>query len=111
MPAGYMELDETVEEGAAREVWEEACAKVELDGLLMVFSIPRIAQVHLIYRARMLTPDHAPGPESEEVGLFRWDEIPWSDLAYPNVASSLEYERETKDRNSFVPRSIRLPQS
>lgn len=109
MPAGYMELEETVEEGAAREVWEEACAKVELDGLLTVFSIPRISQVHMIYRARMLTADCAPGPESEEVGLFQWDNIPWDDLAYPNVAWSLEYERETRGRSEFPPRSIRLP--
>ncbi len=109
MPAGYMELDETVEEGAAREVWEEAYAKVELDGLLAVFSIPRISQVHMIYRARMLTADCAPGPESEEVGLFLWDEIPWDDLAYPNVAWSLEYERDMRGHATFPPRSVRLP--
>lgn len=110
MPAGYMELDETVEQGAAREVWEEACAQVELDGLLAVYSIPRISQVHMIYRARMVTPDCAPGPESQEVALFLWDEIPWGELAYPNVAWSLEYERELKGRSDFAPRSVPLPQ-
>ncbi|TAN56951.1 MAG: NUDIX domain-containing protein, partial [Magnetospirillum sp.] len=51
MPIGYMELGETTEQGALREVWEEACARAEITGLLSVFSIPEISQVHMIYRA------------------------------------------------------------
>lgn len=104
MPVGYMELNETTEDGARREVWEEACAQVEIQALLAVYSIPEISQVHMIYRAHMLTADYAAGPESLEVGLFAWDEIPWSELAYPNVRWSLEYERETKGKTCFPPR-------
>ncbi|CAA7615775.1 ADP-ribose pyrophosphatase [Candidatus Terasakiella magnetica] len=108
MPVGYMELGETTEQGALREVWEEANARAEVDGLLAVYSIPEISQVHMIYRARMLSPDFAPGVESLEVGLFRWDEIPWDALAYPNVRWSLEYEREMKGKAAFPPR-VRPP--
>jgi ADP-ribose pyrophosphatase YjhB (NUDIX family) len=104
MPVGYMELGETTEEGALREVWEEACVRAEVDGLLAVYSIPEISQVHMIYRARMLSPEHAAGTESLEVGLFAWDEIPWQHLAYPNVRWSLEYDREVKGLTSFPPR-------
>jgi ADP-ribose pyrophosphatase YjhB (NUDIX family) len=104
MPAGYMELRETTEAGACREVWEEACARVEIDALLAVYSIPEISQVHMIYRARMLSANCAAGPESQEVGLFTWDEIPWDNLAYPNVRWSLEYERDTKGKVAFPPR-------
>jgi ADP-ribose pyrophosphatase YjhB (NUDIX family) len=104
MPVGYMELHETTEQGALREVWEEACARAEIDALLGIFSIPEISQVHMIYRARMVSPDFAAGPESLEVGLFRWDEIPWDDIAYPNVRWALEYEREMKGRQNFPPR-------
>lgn len=106
MPAGYMELHETTQQGAVREVWEEARAKVEVDGLLAIYDIPRISQVHMIYRARMLSPDCEPGPESEEVGLFRWEEIPWDHLAYPNVAWSLHHERELKGQTGFAPRGV-----
>jgi len=104
MPVGYMELGETTEQGALREVWEEARARAEIDGLLSVYSIPEISQVHMIYRARMLSPDCAAGPESQEVGLFTWDEIPWDHLAYPNVRWSLEYQRDTAALDAFPPR-------
>lgn len=104
MPAGYMELHETTEQGAIREVWEEARATVEVDALLGIYAIPEISQVHMIYRGRMVSPDFAAGPESLEVGLFTWDDIPWNELAYPNVRWSLEYEREMKGRAGFAPR-------
>lgn len=104
MPVGYMELNETTEQGALREVWEEACATAIVDGLLAIYSIPEISQVHMIYRAHMTSPDFAAGQESLEVGLFTWDEIPWDDLAYPNVRWSLEYEREMKGKSGFAPR-------
>lgn len=104
MPIGYMELNETTEQGALREVWEEAQAKAEIDALLAIYSIPEISQVHMIYRARMTSPEHGAGTESLEVGLFRWEEIPWDDLAYPNVRWSLEYERAMRGKTGFPPR-------
>jgi len=104
MPIGYMELGETAEQGALREVWEEAGARAEIDALLAVYSIPEISQVHMIYRARMISPDFAAGSESLDVGLFAWDEIPWDQLSYPNVRWSLDYARQTHGRNDFAPR-------
>lgn len=104
MPVGYLELGETTEQGALREVWEEARAHAEIDGLLSVYSIPEISQVHMIYRARMSSPHCTAGPESLEVGLFRWDQIPWDNLAYPNVRWSLEYERDVRGKSAFPPR-------
>ena len=104
MPVGYMELHETTEQGALREVWEEAQARAEIDALLAIYSIPEISQVHMIYRARMTSPDFAAGPESLEVGLFTWEDIPWADLAYPNVRWALEYEREMRGKSIFAPR-------
>jgi ADP-ribose pyrophosphatase YjhB (NUDIX family) len=85
IPAGYMELGETAEEGAAREAWEEARARIAIDGLIAVYSVKRIDQVQLLYRARLLDPEVRPGPESREVRLLHWDEIPWDDLAFPTV--------------------------
>ncbi len=103
IPAGYMELNETSEAGAVREVWEEARARVVPDALLAVYNLPQISQVHLIYRAKMNSPHHGAGPESIETGLFRWDEIPWDELAYPNVRWMLESWRDLRGQTAFSP--------
>ena len=92
LPAGYLEHGETLQEGAAREAMEEACAAVELDGILGVFSIARIGQVQVIFRGRFADPagHFAPGEESLEVALFSWDRIPWEAIAFPSVRWALQ---------------------
>ena len=73
LPAGFLELGESVEEGARREAQEEARAELELEAMLGVYSIPRIGQVQIFYRARLLNQP-SPGPESLEVMLAAWDD-------------------------------------
>ncbi|MFN4312282.1 MAG: NUDIX domain-containing protein [Ferrovibrio sp.] len=101
IPAGYMEERETSEAGAAREAREEACAEIKIDALLAVYNIPRISQVQLIYRATLAAPDFAAGPESLEVRLFAWDEIPWADLAFPSVHWALSHYRAVQGLERF----------
>lgn len=103
LPAGYLEEHETPEQGAIREAKEEACADISLDLLLAVYSIPRISQVQLMYRARLANEIFAPGIESLEVRLFDWDDIPWTDLAFPSVTWALEHYRQSKDQCAFAP--------
>jgi ADP-ribose pyrophosphatase YjhB (NUDIX family) len=103
LPAGYLELNETTADGAVREAYEEATARIEIDRLLAVYSIPRISQVQLIYRARLLDPDVKAGPESAEVGLFQWEEIPWDDMAFPSARWALRQWRETEALRDFAP--------
>ena len=105
LPAGYLEDHETPEDGARREAREEAQCDIVLDALLAVYSIPRISQVQLMYRAQLATPAFAAGAESLEVRLFSWEDIPWADLAFPSVTWALNHYRETKDRAVFVPAS------
>ncbi|QLH40973.1 MAG: NUDIX hydrolase [Defluviicoccus sp.] len=90
IPSGFMELGETTAEGAVREVWEEAQARVVIEDLLGIYEIPHISHVNVIYRAPMTGPEFAPGPESEAVELFDWERIPWEQLAFPSVRWSLE---------------------
>ena len=103
VPAGYMELGETPQAGAAREALEEACAAIETGELLAVYTIARLSQVQIFYRASLVDPAIAAGEESLEVGLFGWDEIPWDELAFPSVAWALAHEREVHLGNAQAP--------
>lgn len=103
LPAGYMELNETTEQGAAREAMEEAGARIAIDALLAVYNIPRISQVQMIYRARLSDPAIAPGVESLEVGLFTWKDIPWDELAFPSVVWALHEWRDRRGQAGFAP--------
>ena len=103
LPAGYMELNETVEEGAIREAYEEARAHLEIERILAVYSIPRISQVQIMFRARLKVPEIAAGLESLEVGLFSWEEIPWVDLAFPSVTWALKQWHEVRGKVDFPP--------
>jgi ADP-ribose pyrophosphatase YjhB (NUDIX family) len=105
LPAGYLELNETVEAGVHREAWEEARARLALDGVLAIFNIPRLSQVQIIYRARLLSGEISAGPESQEVRLFAWDDLPWSDLAFPSVRWALHHDRDVGDATVFAART------
>ena len=98
LPAGFMELDETTSEGAARETVEEAGAKFEMQPLFTIVNVPRVGQVHLFYRARLTSPDFDAGTETIEARLFEEKDIPWEELAFKTVKTTLE--RYFTDRRS-----------
>jgi ADP-ribose pyrophosphatase YjhB (NUDIX family) len=104
LPAGYLELNESASAGAEREAWEEARARIEIEGLLAIYDIPRISQVQLIYRARLLDEDIQAGQECLEVGLFEWQNIPWNALAFPSVGWALQQDREARATHDFTAR-------
>ena len=90
LPAGFMELGESVAQGAARETVEEAGAEFEMEELLSILSVPRVGQVHLFFRARLLSERFDPGPETIEARLFAEHEIPWEEIAFRTVRETLE---------------------
>lgn len=100
LPAGFMELGETSSEGAARETDEEAGASFEMLNLFTVMNVTRVGQLHLFYRARLLSTHFNPGHETMEAKLFSESEIPWDDLAFRTVKETLE--RYFLDRRAGV---------
>jgi ADP-ribose pyrophosphatase YjhB (NUDIX family) len=90
LPAGFMENDETTAEAAMRETHEEAGANIELGKLFSLLNVSRVHQVHMFYLATLLDLDFAPGEESLDVQMFSEAEIPWDDLAFPTIRTTLE---------------------
>ena len=89
LPAGFMELGETTAQGAARETQEEAGAQFEMQALFAIMNVARVGQVHLFYRAQLLSTDFDPGHETMEARLFTEAEIPWDDIAFRTVKETL----------------------
>ncbi len=101
LPAGFLELGETIAEGALRETVEEAGARIELEGLYTVLNVVRVGQVHLFYRARLLDTEFAPGPETIEAQLFSEASIPWDQLAFRTVRETLRRFFDDRRRGEF----------
>ena len=101
LPAGFMENGETTAEGAVRETLEEAGARVEIIDLYTLINVPDIDQVYLLFRARLLDLDFAPGEESLEVALFDEAHIPWDLLAFRTVHKTLKHYFEDRRCGRF----------
>lgn len=104
IPAGFMELGESVEEGAIRETLEEANARVEILKLQAVYSIPKIGQVYIIFLAKLLDLDFSPGSETLATQLFSIHDIPWEELAFNSVEFALKsYVEDLKNNRQMQP--------
>lgn len=111
LPAGFMENGETTLDGALRETWEEARARVESAELYRIFDLPYINQVYMFYRADVLDGEFGVGPESLEAELFLEHEIPWRELAFPVVVETLREFFADRQRGIYPVRASGLDPS
>jgi len=103
LPAGYLETGETPAEGAMREAREEANAALTISGVLAIYTIRRLGQVQIMHRAQLADPAISAGAESLEVGLFAWEDIPWSGLAFPSVGWALNHDLAAESGDAAMP--------
>jgi ADP-ribose pyrophosphatase YjhB (NUDIX family) len=96
VPAGFMELGETLEGAAVRETWEEAEARVLPGKLVAIVDVLQAGQVHIFFDAALPTLDFAAGEETLETRMFTPADIPWDDLAFPSVRIALERHLENR---------------
>ena len=98
---GFLELDETTAQGAARETDEEAGAEFEMEDLFSILNVVRVGQVHLFYRAKLLSTTFNPGHETIEARLFTEAEIPWDEIAFRTVKETLERYFDDRRKGQF----------
>ena len=108
LPAGFMEENETLEDGAVRETLEEAGACIKIDGLYTVISLPDISQVYMLYRAQLAGLDFRAGTESLDVALFDESQIPWDELAFRTISTTLRHYFSDRQAGIFPVRSETL---
>ncbi len=81
-PGGFMEIDETVEQGAIRETLEETGLVVETGSIVGLYTRSEAAIVVIAFEARIVGGAPSVTPEALEVRPFRPDDIPWPEIAF-----------------------------
>ena len=83
IPAGFLELNETVVDGARREAREEACAEIESIAFSGFITCRGSARCRSSI-ARACRHRISASGEAQEVVLFSWDDVP-DEIAFPSV--------------------------
>lgn len=94
LPCGFLELNETLEEGAVREVKEETGARIALHYLHTVYNLPHANQIYIIFLATLRDENFVINTESTEIKLFHLDEIPWDEIAFSSNTFALQAYRK-----------------
>lgn len=101
LPAGFMEIGESMQAGGNRECWEEAEATGDNLTLFAMIEVPHIGQVHVMYLGDLQNGQFGVGIESLECALFHEDEIPWNELAFESGIRTLKYYFADKQAGQF----------
>jgi 8-oxo-dGTP diphosphatase len=81
-PGGFMEIDETVQQGAIRETLEETGLVVEPGDIVGLYTRPEAAIVVIAFVARITGGAPRRTAEALEIRPFAPGAIPWSEIAF-----------------------------
>ncbi len=101
LPAGFLENNETIEEGASRETFEEARAEGKDLQPFLFCNLPHISQLYIMFYGKLFNGKFSPGPESSDVKLFSKEEIPWDNLAFPVIKKTITLYYEDKKNGTI----------
>ena len=87
-PGGYVDYGETIIDAAMRETWEETGLKVDLAGLVGVYSFPG-SPVIVVYGAHVASGTLTPCSENDLLEWYEPEAIPWDLLAFPSTRAAL----------------------
>jgi ADP-ribose pyrophosphatase YjhB (NUDIX family) len=88
-PGGFLEVDETLSEGAIRETWEETGLVVEPGELIGLYTRLEAAVVVIAFEAQITGGEPTLTPEALEIRTFTPDAIPWSGIAFSTTTFAL----------------------
>ena len=107
-PAGFLECNESVRDGALRETYEEAQLRAEIIAPYRLFDLMFVNQIYLMFRAHILVPEFGPTHESSEVKLVHEKDIPWENIAFPVIEKTLLHYFRDRKKGTFEFLSLEL---
>ncbi len=92
IPGGFCEIGESLAEGAARELYEEAGIALAAEQLqfYMLGTITYINQIYIAFRATVANEDCKLGSEASQAQFFSRRDFPWHEVAYPEANMSIQ---------------------
>jgi len=97
-PGGFVDFGESTPDAARRETLEETGLRVQLTGLLGVYSYPD-SPVIVVYRGKVIDGTPTPCDENDLVEWVAPGEIPWDELAFPSTREALKDWEDTHARH------------